>query len=58
MQYGQTISNAYNPPQSEHNNMFSGDHKDNILKTKIERDREDGNDSWRTLFDFELYSEL
>lgn len=41
MQYGQNISN-YSQPQSEHNNMFSNDHKDNILKTKIERDREDG----------------
>lgn len=42
MQYGQNLSNAYNQPQSEHNNMFSNDHKD-ALKTKIERDREDGN---------------
>lgn len=42
MQYGQNLSNAYNQPQNEHN-MFSNDHKDNILKTKIERDREDGN---------------
>lgn len=41
MQYGQNISN-YSQPQGEHNNMFSNDHKDNILKTKIERDREDG----------------
>lgn len=43
MQYGQNLSNAYNQPQNEHNNMFSNDHKDNILKTKIEREREDGN---------------
>lgn len=42
MQYGQNISN-YSQPQNEHNNMFSNDHKDNILKTKIEREREDGN---------------
>lgn len=42
MQYGQNLSNAYNQPQGEHNNMFSNDHKES-LKTKIERDREDGN---------------
>ncbi|XP_055326626.1 zinc finger protein 347 isoform X2 [Sitodiplosis mosellana] len=57
MQYGQNLSNAYNQPQGEHNNMFSNDHKD-ALKTKIERDREDAinqqilqnvNQSWQTL---------
>lgn len=42
MQYGQNISIPYSQPQSDHNNMFSNDHKDNILKTKMERDREDG----------------
>lgn len=42
MQYGQNISIPYSQPQNEHNNMFSTDHKDNILKTKMERDREDG----------------
>lgn len=45
MQYGQNLSNAYNQPQGEHN-MFSNDHKDS-LKTKIERDREDGNNLWQ-----------
>lgn len=42
MQYGQNISIPYSQPQNDHNNMFSNDHKDNILKTKMERDREDG----------------
>lgn len=42
MQYGQTLSNAYSQPQNEHNTMFSNDHKDSILKTKMDREREDG----------------
>lgn len=42
MQYGQNISIPYSQPQNDHNNMFSNDHKDNILKTKMERDRDDG----------------
>lgn len=43
MQYGQNLSNAYSQPQNEHNTMFSNDHKDSILKTKMDREREDGN---------------
>lgn len=43
MQYGQNLTNAYSQPQNEHNNMFSNDHKDSILKTKMDREREDGN---------------
>lgn len=42
MQYGQNLSTPYNQQQTEHNNMFNNEHKDNILKTKLERDREDG----------------
>lgn len=41
MQYGQNISLPYSQQQNDHNNMFN-DHKDNILKTKMERDRDDG----------------
>lgn len=42
MQYGQNISIPYSQPQNDHNNMFGNDHKDNLLKTKMERDREEG----------------
>lgn len=46
MQYGQNISLPYShaqPPQpTDHNNMFQNDHKNNINKTKMERDRDDG----------------
>lgn len=42
MQYGQNISIPYSQPQNEHNNMFANDHKDNLLKTKMERDRDEG----------------
>lgn len=44
MQYGQNISIPYShsQPQADHNNMFNNDHKNNIIKTKMERDREDG----------------
>lgn len=42
MQYGQNISIPYSQQQNDHNNMFANDHKDNILKTKMERDREEG----------------
>lgn len=42
MQYGQNISIPYPQQQNDHNNMFTNDHKDNILKTKMERDRDDG----------------
>lgn len=42
MQYGQNLTNPYVQQQNDHNNMFNNDHKDNILKTKMERDREDG----------------
>lgn len=42
MQYGQNISTPYNQPQAEHSNMFNNEHKDNILKSKMDRDREDG----------------
>lgn len=42
MQYGQNLSNAYSQPQNDHNTMFSND-KDNALKSKIDREREDGN---------------
>lgn len=42
MQYGQNISIPYSQPQNEHNNMFGNDHKDNLLKTKMERDRDEG----------------
>lgn len=37
MQYGQNISLPYAQQQNDHNNMFN-DHKDNILKAKMERD--------------------
>lgn len=42
MQYGQNISIPYAQQQTDHNNMFNNDHKNNILKTKMERDRDDG----------------
>lgn len=42
MQYGQNISIPYSQPQNDHNNMFGNDHKDNLLKTKMERDRDEG----------------
>lgn len=42
MQYGQNIPLPYSQQQNEHNNMFSNDHKDNILKSKMDRDREEG----------------
>lgn len=44
MQYGQNISIPYthSQPQTDHNNMFNNDHKNNVIKTKMERDREDG----------------
>lgn len=44
MQYGQNISIPYShsQPQNDHNNLFNNDHKNNIIKTKMERDREDG----------------
>lgn len=45
MQYGQNISLPYThaqPPQNDHNNMFQNDHKNNLIKTKMEREREDG----------------
>lgn len=38
MQYGQNISLPYPQQQTDHNNMFGNDHKDNILKAKMERD--------------------
>lgn len=43
MQYGQNITTPYSQPQNDHSNMFNNDHKDNILKTKMEREREEGN---------------
>lgn len=43
MQYGQSLSNAYSQPQNDHNTMFSSNDKDNALKSKIDREREDGN---------------
>lgn len=54
MQYGQNISLPYShaqPPQpTDHNNMFQNDHKNNIIKTKMERDRDDG--EWFFFFFF------
>ncbi|KAG4070520.1 hypothetical protein HA402_012310 [Bradysia odoriphaga] len=44
MQYGQNISIPYSQPQADNNmNMFNVDHKNNLIKTKMERDRDDGN---------------
>lgn len=42
MQYGQNISIPYSQPQVDNNNMFNIDHKNNLIKTKMERDRDDG----------------
>lgn len=42
MQYGQNISIPYSQPQADNNNMFNIDHKNNLIKTKMERDRDDG----------------
>lgn len=57
MQYGQNISLPYShaqPPQpTDHNNMFQNDHKNNIIKTKMERDRDDG--EWFFFFFFVGY---
>lgn len=43
MQYGQNISLPYPQQQNDHSNMFANDHKDNILKAKMDRERDDGN---------------
>lgn len=42
MQYGQNISLPYPQQQTDHNNMFANDHKDNILKAKMDRERDEG----------------
>ncbi|KAJ6634248.1 Zinc finger and BTB domain-containing protein 46 [Pseudolycoriella hygida] len=58
MQYGQNISIPYSQPQADNNNMFNIDHKNNLIKTKMERDRDEVinqqilqnvNQSWQTL---------
>lgn len=50
MQYGQNISIPYSQPQADNNmNMFNVDHKNNLIKTKMERDRDDGNTLRRKL---------
>lgn len=50
MQYGQNISIPYSQPQADNNNMFNIDHKNNLIKTKMERDRDDG----KVLIEFKL----
>lgn len=42
MQYGQNNLLPYAQQQTDHNNMFGNDHKDNILKAKMERERDEG----------------
>lgn len=42
MQYGQNNLLPYAQQQNDHNNMFGNDHKDNILKAKMERERDEG----------------